>query len=51
MFVPIDHPIIGNMKVNGCHIKLFDTFEIRHQHHYWDKITKQYRIFDLGTKI
>ncbi|RQD71350.1 MAG: CoA transferase [Tindallia sp. MSAO_Bac2] len=25
MFVPIKHPKIGEMKVNGCHIKLSDT--------------------------
>lgn len=25
MFVSIQHPIIGNMRVNGCHVKLFDT--------------------------
>jgi formyl-CoA transferase len=25
MFVPLDHPIIGKMKVNGCPIKLMET--------------------------
>ena len=25
MFVPFHHPVIGDMKVNGCPIKLMDT--------------------------
>lgn len=25
MFVTVNHPVIGEVKLNGCHVKLFDT--------------------------